>query len=374
MASIRERVKADGTKVFHCQVRVTGFPSRTASFRSRAAAKKWATKVEAEMIEGRHFRSVEARRRTLGDAIDRYLEHELPKKSDQTPKGQLLWWKRQIGDVKLAEITPPLIVECRDKLLAGTFQRAKPGSTYSELKADEKPRTFKRKPATVNRYLANLSIVFTVARKEWHWIAYNPVADVSRFDEDERIRWLSEDERGALLTETAKDHVLHMFVLIALSTACRAGELLKLKWDDVDLKTGRLLFRRPKNREARSAWLHGETLARLKEHAKVRDLRGKVFVNLGGTRRARGQGVYDYAGPFNAAVAAAGIQNFNFHDLRHTAATYLAQQGATEQQLRAIGGWQSNIVNRYVHLAANDAKSVLKRLAGKIDSGPDGER
>jgi integrase len=356
--------------VFHVQVRISGFPARTASFRTRAAAKKWATTVEAEMIEGRHFRSVEARRRNLGDAIDRYLRDELPKKADQTPKGQLLWWKDEIGHVKLGEITPALLAECRDKLLTETYQRAKPGSKNSGLKAGEKARRFKRKPATVNRYLANLSSVFTIARREWHWIGYNPVGDVSRFGEDDRVRWLSDDERRALLRETAKDPTLHVFVLIALSTACRAGEILKLKWDDVDLKAGRLLFRKTKNREARNAWLHGEVLKRLEEHGKVRDLGGKVFVNPGGTRRARGQGVYDYAEPFDAAVAAAGIKNFHFHDLRHTAATYLAQQGATEQQLRAIGGWKSSVVRRYVHLAAHDAKAALVRLADKIDGKP----
>ena len=81
----------------------------------------------------------------------------------------------------------------------------------------------------------------------------------------------------------------------------------------------------------------------------------------------RGEGIYDYGEAFNAAVTAAGIKDFHFHDLRHTAATYLAQDGATEQQLRAIGGWKSNVVNRYVHLAAEDSKVALEKLAGRID-------
>jgi len=68
-------------------------------------------------------------------------------------------------------------------------------------------------------------------------------------------------------------------------------------------------------------------------------------------------------------VDAAGIKNFGFHDLRHTAATWLAQAGATEQQLRAIGGWKSGIVSRYVHLAAEDAKAVLGKLSHHIESG-----
>ena len=59
-------------------------------------------------------------------------------------------------------------------------------------------------------------------------------------------------------------------------------------------------------------------------------------------------------------------QNFTFHGLRHSAATYLAREGATEQQLKVIGGWKSGVVSRYVHLAAEDAKAVLERMNEKI--------
>ena len=82
-------------------------------------------------------------------------------------------------------------------------------------------------------------------------------------------------------------------------------------------------------------------------------------------RSAKGR-TYRYIPAFTAAVDAAGIKGFRFHDLRHSAATYLAQEGATEQQLRAIGGWKSGIVSRYVHLAADDAKDVLERLAERV--------
>lgn len=51
---------------------------------------------------------------------------------------------------------------------------------------------------------------------------------------------------------------------------------------------------------------------------------------------------------------------------RHSAATYLAREGATEQQLKAIGGWKSNVVSRYVHLAAEDAKAILAKMNEKI--------
>src|SRR5882724_6026676 len=108
MPTIRHR----GGK-FHVQIRMAGFPARTASFPTRRLAERWATTIEAEMIEGKHFRSLEARRRTVADAIDRYVREEMPKKSDTSCAGRLKWWRDRIGTLKLAEVNSALIVECR---------------------------------------------------------------------------------------------------------------------------------------------------------------------------------------------------------------------------------------------------------------------
>jgi hypothetical protein len=68
VAAIRERIRNDGTRVFNVQVQIQGYPSRSASFRTRRDAERWAKTIEAQMIEGRHFRIAEARRRSLGAA------------------------------------------------------------------------------------------------------------------------------------------------------------------------------------------------------------------------------------------------------------------------------------------------------------------
>jgi integrase len=66
------------------------------------------------------------------------------------------------------------------------------------------------------------------------------------------------------------------------------------------------------------------------------------------------------------ACETAGIEGFRFHDLRHSAATYLAREGASEQQLKAIGGWKSGVVSRYVHLAGTETRDVVQRMNEKI--------
>jgi integrase len=357
MAAIRER----GGR-FHVQVRMTGFPARTATFPTRRQAERWGKTVEAEMIEGKHFRSVEARRRTLGEAIKRYLEEEAPGKKDaKTRTARLRWWDKRLGQLKLAEVTAAVLVEQRNKLTRETYTRSKPGAPGSTLKEGEAPRELKRSPQTANRYLAYLSHVFTIARKEWHWISHDPFDGVGKFKEGAgRVRYLSDEERAALLTETANDPQLHTLVVLALSTAARAGELLGLSWRDIDLKDGRALLRKTKNSQPRTAWLHGEALKLLKEHGRVRRLDDdRVFRSVKGKR-------YDYRDGFENACERAGIKDFTFHGLRHSAATYLARAGATEQQLKAIGGWKSNVVSRYVHLAAEDARAVLEKMNNKI--------
>ncbi|MGH8141410.1 MAG: hypothetical protein ACREU2_02640, partial [Steroidobacteraceae bacterium] len=165
------------------------------------------------MIEGKHFRSVEARRRTLAEAIDRYIAEELPKKrAGHMHRHNLPWWRKHLGHLKLADVTPAILVEMRGKLARETYTRAKPASNRTTLKKGEQPRQFKRSPTTVNRYLAVLSHVFTIARREWHWVSHNPFLEVGRFRESAgRVRFLSDPERKRLLTETAKVPVLHTF-------------------------------------------------------------------------------------------------------------------------------------------------------------------
>jgi hypothetical protein len=199
--TIRERAGQ-----FHAQVRMNGFPTRTASFPTRRLAERWAKTIEADMIEGRHFRGVEARRRTLAEAIDRYLEEELPKKRNgSTHRSNLPWRKKNLGHLKLADVTRAILVEYRGKLSRESFTRANPKSARTTVKKGELPNRHPRSPATVHRYLAALSHVFTVARKEWHWVSHNPFDGVGKLSEGRgRVRFSSEEERTALLRETTR--------------------------------------------------------------------------------------------------------------------------------------------------------------------------
>jgi integrase len=363
MAAIRERVTSKGTRRYHVQVRMTGFPARTASFPTRRQAERWARTIEGQMVDGRHFRDAEARNRTLAEAIDRYVLEEVPKKRDgRMHTVNLSWWRRKLGSTKLADITPAVLIDHRSRLQREPYRRADPTRPKSEHEGGP-VREYERSASTVNRYLAALSHVFTVARREWQWLHINPMENVGKLKEPGgRDRFLSREERMRLLKEARKDPALYTLVVLALSTAARAGELTGLRWSDVDLKNRRMVFRETKNNEQRSVWIPDQALRLLKKRVKARKPdEERVFASA----RVR-DGTYDYTEPFAKACGAAGVEGFRFHDLRHSAATYLARAGATTEQLKAIGGWKSGVASRYVHLVGVDAQAVQKKMVTAI--------
>ena len=95
--------------------------------------------------------------------------------------------------------------------------------------------------ATVNRYFAVLSHAFTVAINEWQWSNDNPARRIRKSRESQgRTRYLSEDERKALLEacQKSRNPYLYTVVVLAITTGARRGELLSLRWSDVGLKRG----------------------------------------------------------------------------------------------------------------------------------------
>jgi hypothetical protein len=126
MATIRERRTSDGEVRFQAIVRRAGFPERVETFSTKRKAERWVRQIEGEMEDGRHFRHSEAKRRTLGEAVDRYILEEVSKKRDgEMHTTTLTWWKAEFGHLKLFEVTTAIVVEKRD-LLKRKKHRDKP--------------------------------------------------------------------------------------------------------------------------------------------------------------------------------------------------------------------------------------------------------
>jgi integrase len=213
----------------------------------------------------------------------------------------------------------------------------------------------------VNRYLGALSHAFSIAVKEWGWLEDSPMRKVSKPREPRgRVRFLSDEERTRLLDACQGSHnpYLSAIVTLALATGARRGELLGLRWPDVDLRRGTLTFHQTKNRERRAVPLTGQALALMCEHAKVRRLdTALVFPNPTGTKPATIRAAWE------GAVEHADIKDFRFHDLRHSAASYLAMSGASLAEIAEVLGHKTlAMVKRYAHLSEAHTRNVVARM------------
>ncbi len=369
MASIRKRTNKDGSLSYRVDVRLKGFPPQRATFSRLTDARQWGKNTEAAIKENRYFKTAEANKHTFGELIDRYIRDVLPTKPKAvSQKQQLEWFKDEIGDYTLADITPAKIVECRDKLLTQTSTKTK------KL----------RSPATVNRYLAALSHAFTTAVNEWGWLDDSPMRKVKKPKEPRgRVRFLSDDttapdgtviegERTRLLKacEASKNSYLYPVVVLALSTGMRQGEIMGLTWDNVDLNQCRITLHETKNGELRVVPVAGKALELLKEHAKVRRLDTPLLFPGKPSKDKNGKNQYkpvDLRAPWEVALKAAGIEDFRFHDLRHSAASYLAMNGASIAEIAEVLGHKTlQMVKRYSHLSEVHTAGVVARMNARI--------
>lgn len=352
MATITERLASDGAKTYRVEVRLKGYPRQTASFARLTDARRWASATESAIREGRYFGTVEGKRHSLADAIDRYARDVLPTKkaATQAPqRRQLEWWKSQLGALSLDAVTPARVAECRDTL-ARTVTRRK--ATMS--------------PAAINRHLAALSHAFTVAVKEYGWMDSNPALKVTKPKEPRgRVRFLSDDERARLLTacRSSASPDLYPAVVLALSTGARHGEIFNLHWPQVDLARQVALLEDTKNGERRVLTLSGPALALLRERSKVR----RIDTDLVFPSHRHPDKPIDLRAPWETALKLAEIADFRWHDLRHSAASYLAMNGASLAEIAAVLGHKTlAMVKRYAHLSEAHTASVVERMNASI--------
>lgn len=354
---IEKRVKRDGSIRWRARIRLLGHPPLSKTFTRKTDAKAWIHKIKADGERGAFLPDREAAKRTVAAMIDQYISHTLPTKprnrDAKKASALLAWWKKRIGHVFLYSVTPKLIAQCRDELL----------ETPTRLKAP-------RSAATVNRSLAAISACFSAAVADWHWIEASPMGSkkVRRMRESAGVvRWLSDDERARLMTACRASWAPWLFplVLMALATGARRGELLGLKWRDVDFDRGAVVFHVTKNRERRAVPVAGVALEALRTWAGVDPVADRLVFE----GPDPGKPVY-IEQAWREALTAAEITEFRFHDLRHSAASYLAMSGATAPEIAAVLGHKTlQMVKRYAHLGEQHTAAVVSRMTDKFLKG-----
>jgi integrase len=210
------------------------------------------------------------------------------------------------------------------------------------------------KAATVNRYLATIRNLLRTARDEWQWLDHIPKIRLLS-GEVERDRWLTKEEAERLIS-VCPPH-LAAVVQFALATGCRAREILGLEWNRVDLNRETAWLNQTKNGTPRGVPLNKSAINVLQEqvgkHSRF------CFTYNGEPIRYN---ITNHA--WIAALKKAGLEDFRFHDLRHTWASWHRQSGTSCDELKELGGWKTrSMVDRYAKFATEH----LAKAANRID-------
>lgn len=199
-----------------------------------------------------------------------------------------------------------------------------------------------------------------MARDEWEWIDTIPAIKLYK-EPRKRVRWLQQHEALRLLAELPRH--LCLMARFSLATGLRQSNVSYLRWDQVDLERG-------------FAWIHPDQ-SKSGKAISVPLNRGAIAV-LHDVAGEHDEYCFVYQGnpvertstkAWKAALERAGIENFRWHDLRHTWASWHVQSGTSLQELQELGGWASyEIVLRYAHLAGQHLKRVAHNVDGLVDT------
>ena len=350
-------------------IRVHGHPPVQKTFSRFTDAKAWAQETELALQRGDYRPGgAEAKKRTLSHVIEKYRDEVLPHKalnSQRIEATYIRFWERELGGYALSFLSPEIISK-KIAILSGAgdgrFQLA-------EGEAPSKPKSRK----TIKLYRDNLEIMLKHAQR-WGWLGNsNPMDGVTRITNanKERVRFLDDEERKALLKACKESPNPQLFpiVIFALCTGARLNEILKLKLSDLDLKRQVAILRETKNKETRKVPIVSYLSDVLSDHFKWREQHvtdipgGSAFI----FPRNDGRRPIDIRKAWENARARSGIIDFRFHDLRHSAASYLAMNGATQLEIAEVLGHKTlQMVKRYSHLSEDHTRSVVEKMAGKI--------
>ena len=216
-------------------------------------------------------------------------------------------------------------------------------------------------PATVNRQLTCLKSMFNKAISWGKFSGKNPVKGIKLFKENnQRLRFLEKEEIIKLLAN-CNEHIKPI-VIIALNTGMRRGEIMGLKWRDIDFRRGIIHLYNTKNGEKREIPLNEQArnaLISVRKHPESE----LVFT------KKDGQSYGDFKKSFLKALDKSGIKEFRFHDLRHTFASHLVMNGVDLNTVRELLGHKSLAMTlRYSHLSPSHKKHAVDSLSRRMDT------
>lgn len=309
---------------------------------------------------------------TFEEACLRWLEEKADKKSLDTDKGRIGFWLEHFEGMKIKDITEAKIYAAVSRMQNRKAKEIWQQRVDAAARKGKDAPAFEAKPVTTStkaKHLALMKAILRAAERDWKWLEKAPVIKIPSV-RNKRVRWLEHEEAKRLIDECPEP--LKSVVKFALATGLRRSNIINLEWQQIDMQR-RVAWVNPEDSKSNRAIgvALNDTACKV-----LRDQIGNhhkwVFVHTRAWHRPdssltpaiRKMRVDDNRA-WNSACKRAGIEDFRFHDLRHTWASWLIQSGVPLSVLQEMGGWESiEMVRRYAHLAPNH----LTEHARQIDS------
>lgn len=264
------------------------------------------------------------------DAVVRYLGETKHKASQVSDIYHLRWLDQYLSGIELQAIKRDLL----DKISAAKQAEGVENST-------------------VNRMQEVVRAILRKACNEWEWLDRVPVVRMLP-EPTKRVRWITRNDADRLIAELPP-HLADM-VRFSLETGLRRSNVTGLQWSQVDLVR-------------RTAWIHpDQAKARKAIPVPLSNVAVLVLLKQIGKHQAN---VFTFNGSpvhqvntkaWHKALKRAGIENFRWHDLRHTWASWHIQEGTPQHVLQELGGWSTpEMVQKYAHLSSEHLAQWVDR-------------
>ena len=327
-------------KVWYMRLYVKGRRiRRSTGVEDKRLAEELYGKVRKDVRQGRYFDRDQGSKRTFKDMADRYMTEYAIKKVPKSIRRDAQFLKHLLPvfeGIYLSQITSA-------KITAYKLRRRNEGVAAK----------------TINHELGFCKHAFNLAIREWEWVKDNPFTKVSMEKLPQpRVRYLTREEFDRLY-QACSDR-LKPIVLIAVNTGMRQGNILSLTWKDIDLSRGEVNLEHTKNGERLVVPMNETVKNLLSELKKVRHINSDyVFHDEGGNRLSATTVQHS----FQRTCRKAGIQDFRFHDLRHTFASWMIQKGVSLYEVqRLLGHKTGEMTRRYAHLAPDNLRTAVNSL------------
>jgi integrase len=336
MASIQKVSNKKGIS-YRVHIRSKGLPVISKTFPSKTQAKQFIVELEGSRKKHLEFGN-RSNKLSFVELVEGYLLNEYLGTKPQQQRSRLKHWLNHLGSLPAIDINKSDITSGLDKL----------------------PQDLSN--ATINKYKKLASVVFNYGIRELGLLD-NPTRYIRSLPEKKgRTRYLSDNERERLFKacRASKWNKLYLLVLMAITTGARRGELLSLCWNDIDYERQTAYVLTSKNGESKVLPLTNSVIEELQKFN--RNDSSLIFCS-----EIKPDKPYFFFKQWKRVREEAELVDFRFHDLRHTTASYLAQNGATLLEIAdVLGHKQIEVTMRYSHLCIKHKSSLINRVMGGI--------